>query len=158
MPAKPTITKDVSGNLLSSATSGNQWYLSGVAISGATGTSYKPSADGIISVKVTQNGCVSIVSDNFTYVITAIANFENGQYIKFYPNPVQNELKINFNLIGQSNISIKIFNYTGKLILANDKISSGANINLKSLIIGTYIVQVQDKNGKLVFTDKLIKE
>ena len=158
VPAKPTITKDVSGNLLSSATSGNQWYLSGVAISGATGTSYKPSADGIISVKVTQNGCVSIVSDNFTYVITAIANFENGQYIKFYPNPVQNELKINFNLIGQSNISIKIFNNTGKLILANDKISSGANINLKSLIIGTYIVQVQDKNGKLVFTDKLIKE
>jgi hypothetical protein len=158
VPAKPTITKDASGNLLSSATSGNQWYLAGIAISGATGTSYKPSADGIISLKVTQNGCVSIVSDNYTYVVTAIANFENGQYIKFYPNPVQNELKINFNLTGQSNISIKIFNNSGKLILANDKISSGTNINLKSLTIGTYIVQVQDKNGKQVFTDKLIKE
>ncbi|MGL2994935.1 Ig-like domain-containing protein [Flavobacterium sp. TSSA_36] len=55
--------------LRSSAATGNQWYKDAVVISGATANSYTATASGIYTVEVTQNGCVSVMSD--TVLITA---------------------------------------------------------------------------------------
>jgi len=44
IPAKPTISRDANGNLVSTATAGNQWYKDGTLLTGITGTTYKPDA------------------------------------------------------------------------------------------------------------------
>ncbi|CAN1493247.1 Gliding motility-associated, C-terminal domain [Flavobacteriaceae bacterium] len=73
-PSKPSITTSGSTSfcapgsvvLTSSASSGNQWYKEGSAITGATTSSYTAADSGIYTVLVTQNGCVSVESDQVT--------------------------------------------------------------------------------------------
>ena len=61
--AKPVITR--SGDVLwSSAPTGNQWYLNGVAIPGAIDNGWSPRATGSYTVQATQNGCTSPMSDS----------------------------------------------------------------------------------------------
>jgi hypothetical protein len=69
LPATPTITGTLtfctpgSTNLFSSSATGNQWYLGGNLIGGATGNSYAATAAGSYTVQVTDgNGCVSAMS------------------------------------------------------------------------------------------------
>ncbi|HTI92315.1 MAG TPA: YCF48-related protein [Puia sp.] len=60
---KPVITR--SGDVLwSSAVTGDQWYLNGVAIPGATDNGWSPRATGSYTVQSTQNGCTSPMSDS----------------------------------------------------------------------------------------------
>jgi IPT/TIG domain/Dockerin type I domain len=69
-PSTPTITPAgpttfCTGNsvtLNSSAASGNQWYLNGAVINGATGTSVVATAAGSYTVTATSNGCISAPS------------------------------------------------------------------------------------------------
>jgi hypothetical protein len=71
LPATPTITaggattfcNGSSVTLTSSSASGNQWYLNGAAIAGATGSSYSATASGSYTVRVTDgNACSSAMS------------------------------------------------------------------------------------------------
>jgi hypothetical protein len=70
IPATPTISvggpttfcQGGSVTLTSSSASGNQWYLNGNPIGGATNQSYIATASGNYTVVVTQNGCPSAAS------------------------------------------------------------------------------------------------
>ncbi|WP_035717591.1 beta strand repeat-containing protein, partial [Flavobacterium succinicans] len=74
LPSKPSITAASSTSfcapgsvvLTSSASTGNQWYKDGTIIAGATTSSYTAADSGIYTVIVTQNGCVSVESDQVT--------------------------------------------------------------------------------------------
>jgi hypothetical protein len=159
IPAKPTITRDVNINLVSSATAGNQWYRdTSAVIAGQTAQSYKPSTVGYYAVKVTLNNCSSPFSDSYYYLITALANFTNEQFIHLYPNPTSNDLIVDYNLTGQSQVSIKIIDANGKMVINKNKISKGSKLSVSQLNRGIYFVQVIDKNNRLLFTDKLFKE
>lgn len=158
-PGKPSITRDASNNLVSSAILGNQWYTDTTTlIAGQTAQSYKPTASGYYAVKVTSNNCSSAFSDKYYYLITSIANFTNSQFIHLYPNPVSNDLMIDYNLMGQSQVSVKIVNESGKIVINKNKISKGTRLNVSQLNRGIYFVQVLGKNNQVLFTDKLIKE
>jgi len=159
VPTKPSITRDVNNNLVSSATLGNQWYTDTTAvITGQTAQSYKPTVAGYYAVKVTSNNCSSAFSDKYYYLITALANFTNSQFIHLYPNPVGNDLMIDYNLTGQSQVSVKIVDESGKIVINRNKISKGTKLSVSQLNRGIYFVQVLGKNNQLLFTDKLIKE
>ena len=58
--------------LTSSSTSGNQWFLNGAAITGATTTTYTATASGNYTVQTTSNGCVSAVSAAKTITVKPI--------------------------------------------------------------------------------------
>src|SRR5206468_4851413 len=70
VPATPTITagsattfcQGGSVTLSSSSASGNQWFLNGAAISGATNATYSANASGSYTVQVTSSGCPSTMS------------------------------------------------------------------------------------------------
>lgn len=66
-----TICAGNTATLNTSSTTGNQWYLNGVAISGATGQTYNVSQAGNYTVINTVNGCSSPASN------TVIVNLEN---------------------------------------------------------------------------------
>jgi hypothetical protein len=91
-------------------------------------------------------------------LVTALANFTNGQFIHLYPNPTSDDLIVDFNLTGQSQVSMKIIDANGKLVISKNKISQGSKLNVSQLSRGIYFVQVIDNNNQLLFTDKLIKE
>lgn len=158
-PVKPSITRDLNNNLVSSATLGNQWYTDTTAvITGQTIQSYKPTIAGYYAVKVTSNNCSSPFSDRYYYLVTALENFTNGQFIHLYPNPATNDLMVNFNLQGQSQLSITMVDPSGKIVISNIKMSKGSRLDISELKSGMYFVQVFGKNNQLLFTDKLIKE
>jgi hypothetical protein len=80
IPAKPLITASgpltfCNGGrvvLTSSAGSGNQWLKSGAIIAGATGKSYTVTTAGVYSVKATNGGTCSAVSDAKTVVVNPL--------------------------------------------------------------------------------------
>jgi hypothetical protein len=72
-PAGPTtFCSGGSVTLNSSAASGNQWYLNGSAIGGATGTSYAATASGSYTVTATASSCTSPQSSATTVTVNPI--------------------------------------------------------------------------------------
>ena len=66
----PNISLQPNNDLVSSAVTGNQWYLNGVLIPSATNQSYTPTVTGTYTVEVTDaNGCVGISPP---YVLTTV--------------------------------------------------------------------------------------
>jgi len=66
----PNISFQLNTDLVSSETTGNQWYLNGVLIPGATNQIYTPTVNGTYTVEVTDaNGCVGISPP---YVLTTV--------------------------------------------------------------------------------------
>ena len=43
-------------------------------------------------------------------------------------------------------------------LILNRKINSGSKVNLGSISKGNYIIQVKDKTGRLLSSQKLVKE
>jgi len=87
-PAKPTVA--LAGTnmaiLTSSASSGNEWFLNGLAIIGATNSTIEASVDGAYSVQVKVDNCLSAPSDNFSIIITGDIPTAKG-FVLLYPNP-----------------------------------------------------------------------
>jgi hypothetical protein len=145
------------GALISSAASGNQWYLNGTIIPGATNQIYQPTQNGLYTVKVTANGCTSNVSAAHNYQLTGIINLGNGQYIKAYPNPVLEDLVISWKINGVPSLNITVSDISGRKVLVKLNVADGNVINLSRLASGTYFMKIYDKNLKINESIKLVK-
>jgi hypothetical protein len=87
LPAVPQIVFSTAANwLLSSAPSGNQWFLNGTAISGADSTYWQPAQNGVYTVQATNsNGCTSVSSP---YNFVNLGMDESGSTsVRLMPNP-----------------------------------------------------------------------
>ncbi|MBM2815455.1 MAG: type sorting protein [Ignavibacteria bacterium] len=81
LPPVPVISEKDS-TLFSDASSGNQWFYQDTLIVGATGTSYKPTKDGLYNLEVTDaNGCKNRTTEPYYFpsggqdpIITSIPN------------------------------------------------------------------------------------
>lgn len=157
IPSKPTISRQPDGQLLSSSSSGNQWYKEDVLIQGATSTTYKPTEAAYYSVKSTVNSCVSPMSDSYYLVVTALNTFSNGEYIRVTPNPIQGNSAIQFKLNGTSKIDIEIVDAQGRVLIRKSNISSGTSIGLINLKHGTYFMRISSKEKGLVHAMQLVR-
>jgi hypothetical protein len=96
-PAKPIITlsntNTASPTLTSNASSGNQWYLNGTAISGATNTTLAITQAGVYKVQVQVDDCISTFSDDQPLIVTAVEP-RTAHQLNVYPNPASEELII----------------------------------------------------------------
>ena len=72
----------------------------------------------------------------------------------YYPNPVQNELHLQYSPDVQPK-EIGLYDVQGRLVLTQNK--NLENINLQNLGAGQYLMKVTLEDGK-VFTDKILKE
>lgn len=152
----PTITLNA-GALVSSAATGNQWYLNGTLIPGATNQTYLPSQNGLYTVKVTANGCTSNASAEHNYQLTGIINLGNGQYIKTYPNPVQKDLVISWKINGIPSLNLTVSDISGRKVLIKYNLIDGDVIDLSRLAPGNYFIKIYDKSLKINENIKLIK-
>jgi hypothetical protein len=81
-------------------------------------------------------------------------------HLSAYPNPVTDYLNISYNLMGNKNLSLEIYSYSGTLVLQQD-ISGNAGkntrqINLMDLPKGAYILKIL--NGESLEQMRVIKQ
>jgi hypothetical protein len=136
VPATPTITASGSTSictgssvtLTSNAANGNQWYLNGNAISGATNTTYVANASGNYTVIVTTNGVSSAASAATVIKVNALPA---------KPNISWNGVQFSTSAAG--------VNY--QWLLGNNAVTGATASIYKPAAIGSYKVQITDNNG-----------
>ena len=150
LPSTPTISPSGSGNVItlapcgtqelkSSASSGDQWYMDGTAISGATGQYYTGSVGHSYSVTTSNsNGCTS----NMSVIKTLQAST-----FTMSPNPAHTSVSVQ----GINVAEIDIVNNVGttvisKIVTAGSG-SSNTSISVGSLVAGSYTVVVKYNTG-----------
>jgi len=146
-PLKPTVSlsnqNTTASTLISSATSGNQWYWNGTAINGATNSTLSVSMPGIYTVQVQVDDCVSQFSDSETIIVTAIDSSQ-GKTALAYPNPAEDYLFISSV---QEITELQLFDLAGKSSsLPVEKYGNDYRSNVKELPSGFYVLQV-NQNG-----------
>ncbi|MCK4678000.1 MAG: T9SS type A sorting domain-containing protein [Bacteroidales bacterium] len=81
-----------------------------------------------------------------------IINVDNNQYIKIFPNPAN--VILNIESEGIESLVVEIFNINGKKVKSNEVKNS---LLISDLPNGVYIVRIKGKNGKLLKTEKIVK-
>ncbi len=156
LPAKPTISASGDMKLVSSAGAGNQWYLNGTAITGATATEYNPTQAGRYTVLVTLDGCSSALSEGFEYVITATDPTLIAS-MTLYPNPSPDQLFVSLKNINGP-FELELLSSEGRLLATHHGTSPSQEsilpLELKGLAPGTYIVRV--RSGTFTKSSKVI--
>jgi hypothetical protein len=158
IPVQQVVSRDGSGNLVSGVTEGNQWYREGVLIAGATGQVYKPLEAGYYSVRVTLNGCAGALSQGYYYAVTGLLDARSGEYVRMFPNPVLSEVKLEFMVMGSRMVDVEVYDMAGRLVVQRKSVVTGTKLNLTGLAQGMYRYQVRDRNGRLMHTEKFMKE
>jgi len=144
-------------SLVSTITSGNQWYVNDTLIAGATGTKYKPTRGGIYKTVVTdQFGCQKI-SNTINYVLTAIDPTVTAREInlKVSPNPNNGVFNLSFEVTSRADLSIALYNESGQRIYYNAQSNFSGKysraISLPHTAAGLYLLKVQhDKKNYVV--------
>jgi PKD repeat protein len=144
-PSSPTITS--SGNTLtSSATTGNQWYLNGVLISGATNQTYTSTQNGNYTDVVTNTfNCSSSPSNTINVTTTGIDVISNANLFTIYPNPTSGLVAVDINIANQP-ASIELVNELGQTlystVIKDCKATCTVNLDLNLFSNGVYFVKV----------------
>lgn len=156
-PPKPTITLNGT-NLNSSALNGNQWFRDGVAITGATSQTYNVTSSGNYSVQVTQNGCKSPMSELRAVVITSVVFIDNTHFIRLSPNPVKDEMILDFKLDRIYQLNIDLLDLNGRVIKRWQHQQKGSRLNVSNYARSFYIVRAYSDDGKIIAVLKLLRQ
>ncbi|MBV9986876.1 MAG: M36 family metallopeptidase [Chitinophagaceae bacterium] len=153
-PSAPVISQRAD-TLFSSAATGNQWYLNGNALTGATGQAYKLLNSGTYTVKYTDAlGCVSALSAPFSVVITALSNttLNNKDWIVF-PNPVSaGLLHIRRNgAASATTVTAQIVDASGQ-VKGEQRFANNLTWNINKLASGNYWLRIIDKKNVAVYS------
>jgi hypothetical protein len=111
-----------------------QWYLNGTPIEGATSSSYTMSAGGAYSVEVTSMGGCSAMSGVTNYIVGVVEADAIG--IRVYPNPMENELRI--DLPSQGTYHIEFRDLTGRLIATRSQCQGTCTLQREGAASGMY--------------------
>jgi Subtilase family/GEVED domain/Secretion system C-terminal sorting domain len=153
---KPIITQN--GSVLSSNfTTGNQWYLNGTAISGATGQTFTPTQSGSYQAdKPLSNGCTA-QSNTLVYVI-----FDgiNDIGLTVFPVPANGQLNAVFAAKDAANMNLSLVNSGGQPVYSAQKALPAGNfstvIDVSQFPSGTYVLKLLLNQKK--YTRKVIIE
>ena len=156
--SKPVITQ--TGSILNSSFStGNQWYLNGNIIKGATNATYSPLQSGNYQVAVTLNGGCTILSDNYNYAVVAIKPGTNTDIgLVVFPIPASSTITIVFNAKASNDLTISIINAAGQIVYKGGQKLTGGNfstvLDVSNLPPGSYILKLLI--GQKVYGSKVI--
>lgn len=152
IPAEPTISLN-GADLVSNYATGNQWYLDGNIINGATGQSYTPLVNGNYTVEHTDaNGCTSLQSTPYNVNSVGIENTVDAG-VSITPNPSSGVFIVSVN--NQSAYQIEVHNSLGQLVYTAGTHGSTTTIDLQNHAAGVYTITITD--GEQVMHSKVIK-
>lgn len=153
-PSTPTISQ--SGlDLTSSSATGNQWYLDGVLIPGATSQLYSATANGTYTVIVTTGGCSSASSAPVVITSVGITEAVNNPYgLLIYPNPNDGNFTISFNSSERANYKVEIVNSLGQLIFKEELKDFNGHYSKKMSVVeygqGIYTISLTNSRNETV--------
>jgi Subtilase family/GEVED domain len=157
---KPAISQN--GTILSSNfSSGNQWYLDGSPITGATNATYLPSKSGNYQLLVNLgSGCQS-QSDNFVYVLLSDnAGNSNNIGLVLFPVPVSSLLSVIFAANPGGNLTFSLINAAGQIVYTSQQTIASGNfstvINVANQPPGSYVFKIL--LGQKVYNSKIVIE
>lgn len=155
-PVAPVLSRDTS-NYLVSTTFNTIWYKDGTLITD-TAQKIKPTIAGSYTAKTTQNGCASMMSAAYYYLVTDIINLENGEYIKLAPNPFQGTLNFDFNIKGYQYLNLEVIELsTGNKVDQRRGVYPGSSLQFNGLNAGTYLIRVISSDNKVNYQFKMVK-
>jgi hypothetical protein len=156
-PIAPIISRDTAGNLISSSATELSWFKDGVKLTN-TGATFKPTAVGSYTVRTTLNGCTSVASNTYYYLVTDIIRLSWDEFIKLTPNPFINYVNIDFVVKGQPRLNIEVFSAaTGAKVAARIGVTAGSRLTFNELNPGVYFVRVASPDLKVSHQFKMIK-
>lgn len=158
IPVAPVIQITITGDLSSDAPLGNQWYLDGTLIPGATAQTLTPSQTGHYTDIVTLNVCSSALSNDIYFVMTGIGGSGNSSSVSVYPNPGDGLFNViisvkepqSFNLNVINNLGVTIYEEKDMKIKDTHKMT----LDLRSYPEGDYTLLL--KNNRNQITRKLV--
>lgn len=157
VPATPSLSRDTANFLVSSSQYGNIWHKDG-AVLVDTSVRFKPTTSGSYSIKTTQNGCASAMSTPYYFIVTNLINLSSNEFIKLAPNPIKNQMNIDFIIKGYQKLNIDFYELsTGLLKYSNKGVFAGSQLYLGQLSPGTYVVSVRSEDGKVAHKLKVVK-
>jgi hypothetical protein len=157
-----TVTKPVisqNGSILSSSfSSGNQWYLDGTAVPGATGASFTATKSGNYTVGVTLSTGCQVLSDNLVVVVTTSTGSNSDIGLVVYPVPVSSKLNIIFAAANNSNLNLSLIDAAGiQVYSAGQTVAAGnvsTSIDISTLAPGSYVLKLL--LGQKAYYDKIV--
>lgn len=151
---KPSITAN--GNVLtSSVQAGNQWFLGGQMISGATGQQYTATVSGSYTVQTILNGCTSLMSDAVAVTATAVYDPQFDNEIVLLPNPAHDIL--NIKNPASRKLDIGITDVFGKRIINTLSGTTLIRIGIDKLPSGIYFITIRDLRESRLAIKRLVK-
>ncbi len=154
--ASPTISQQ--GNaLVSSAATGNQWYLNDSLMTDSTTQEIHPSSPGVYYTMISDanTGCV-LTSNSIVYSLTS-GNANSRIGLKVGPIPSPGYLNVSFYLSSNANLSIELYDVLGERVYEQDygeftgSFSKTLNTTLAS---GYYIMKIV--HGTDTYEEKII--
>ena len=142
--------------LVSSNSSGNQWYLDGEILEGATGKNLPDiTVPGSYTVVTSVEGCTSSVSEPYVHVVTGIDS-DPEMSVKAYPNPVSEEVFVEFSGPLHRTIKIELIDDLGRTVSVRQLTGKGVvTFDLRDERSGLYLLKAM--TGSYLMIRKLIK-
>jgi hypothetical protein len=150
-PAIPIIV-DFGGELVSSATTGNQWYYEGVPLPDATEQTFDPTQNGNYWVVVTDEFGCSSQSEPLLVDVTLVGELDNEMSFMLSPNPASDMVQVQFNQWSNGQVAFEIYDSVGRRVwsLQTMVASNGSvSLNIQELSAGSYILSA-GIDGKFV--------
>lgn len=133
--------------LVSSAEEGNQWYLNGDIIDGATTQTYVPMYNGAYSLTVTQGSCTSEFAEEIEYLWVGVSEQFANQAVKIYPTPNQGRFTLEINTNTPEVLSMKVYDATNGVVYQEDNIQVNGpfknQVDLGQLSNGIYFMVLE---------------
>jgi hypothetical protein len=146
VPSTPVITQ-TGDSLVSSAASGNQWFLNGTALAGDTAQVLIPAGNGNYQVQVTDaNNCISQLSDPYT-VTWVGTEMIAGKEIRVFPNPTSGVIRISGSFLQNMEIDLTLFNSLGNQVL---KAPDTRIIDMSAFENGIYYLTIRSANSEMI--------
>lgn len=153
LPATPVITQH-GDTLTSSAINGNQWYLNGVIIPGATNQQHIAVYKGNYTVVVTLSDCSSGVSNSILVLPVSVSDFKVSQSVEVYPNPNHGQFNIEITSAEMVELNIEIFNTAGALLWKQENVTIHGTqilpVNMGIVPDGVYMVTLRNAQTNMV--------
>ena len=168
VPAAPTLTASGTAatgiTLTSSATTGNQFYLNGVLIPGATGQTYLVNSgtrNGQYTVVTTSaTGCSSAASAAVNVTVTAATAAQAGTALRVYPNPTPTG-QVTLELTGfRRATQLTVLDALGRVVaselLPANSGTATHTLDLRGAATGVYLLRLSNTDG--VELHRLVRE
>jgi hypothetical protein len=155
----PTITK-VADSLVSSATSGNQWFFNDAPIAGETGQKTKLRQSGAYKVVATDATGCSQTSNIINHVVTALPPEVVAKEINLTvsPNPNNGKFQLRFEVKNRAPLNIDILTAGGQKVFTESTPSFNGvyskEINIGKTSSAYYLLKIE--HNKKTYTQKVI--